>query len=403
MFSIFNVCIATEIAITTTATPTVETTVLSLQTLNSSSVNLQTNITQNADQSKSPGSVHPIKLGTGLKQVDDVLHNPYVGLVPYYDQIKCDQPGFLYQRSYEKICFNKNNLYDLTAEKNSNFDKYFVYGIKMPDDYNGADKRRTVYGIETVQVEHRSSGLAPTMLYPEVYFKLGTPVIKLYGLSDEYKGEIGFDLKEKTIVFFGNDQQFHTYFNGKDASSSVYYNITIKNQKQEIIQEILINGTDSMMDTISKYRIPFGIKFEYGNIIELQMAEPHRTHVKMNETNEFVQILNEPNYATKKFIIIRDQLLAYEFYEHKYLRLFLEWKQVFQSWVSVTKDQSKRYYPTLSAEAKTVWKQEKYVAFLGHLLSFRQNMQIIQDGEHIRTLEIEVQHLGKVMRETFNI
>lgn len=189
--------------------------------------------------------------------------------------------------------------------------------------------------------------------------------------DDKNKGEIGFN--NDTIIVFGSDQKLH------DAFRESYLKITIENQKEEVVKEVDINGTDNMLSIIEKYNLENGICYENGYIIELEMAESNRIHVKMNETNVFTS-LGRAN-KTEIFKIIDDQLLSHEFYEEKYLKLLVEWRKNYKLWDEEVKNEMNGYINTLGVEGKRFWKRNiYYLTLLDKLHSLHQDMQIIQNS-----------------------
>lgn len=213
--------------------------------------------------------------------------------------------------------------------------------------------------------------------------------MKFIGLGDGYRGEIGLHLTERKIVFLGNDKPFHVYF------ESTYLEIIIKNQKGEVIKDIVINGTNSMFNVITHYELNKGIDYEYGYVIEMKMLEASRTYFIMNENNNYTNYPNEASTTIKTFKIINDKLLSYDFYEQKYLRLLLEWKNNFKQWDEEMRRQIKDYVPKLNEEEKLVWKCNNNNQLLDKLHSLHQDIQIIANGEEIQELRIKVTRLQK--------
>lgn len=231
------------------------------------------------------------------------------------------------------------------------------------------------------------------------------PIVKFLGLADEYKGELGLHVPNRKIVFFGNDDPFHVYFDGITRNLT-YLEIVVKNQRHEILKDIFINGTTSMLDVITNYNVNKGIDYEYGYVIEIKMIESYRTHFIINGNTNYIyyDIGRAPGYTfeNKTFKIINDQLLSYEFYEQKYLRLLVEWKAMFSEWDKEMKRQMKDYVPQLNAEEKNVWKNEKRHQLLDKLHALHQDVHIISNGEEIQELRKKITRLERHINDEFN-
>lgn len=217
------------------------------------------------------------------------------------------------------------------------------------------------------------------------FFKLGTPLMKLFGISGrqshhaEYKGEIGLYVANRTIIFFGNSSPFNTR----------NITFTVKDQKGDVIKDIRIRGQDSILDVMDFYQLGNGIDYEYGYVIELTRHDPSLTHLLINGNSDYTTL----SERKQTFKIINDTLLSFEFYEQKYLHLYLEWKNNFQRWYDNLIDQSKNYVPKLDADAKRAWQADKYDALLEKIHNMKQNIVIIQNTEEIAELRIKVAKL----------
>lgn len=92
--------------------------------------------------------------------------------------------------------------------------------------------------------------------------------IKFLGFYDNYKGEFGLDTDDKKIIFFGNNELFHSWLQERQESR-IYNKIIIKTIDNKIIKEIIINVGNSMKDVINNYNLKNGISYENGYIIEI--------------------------------------------------------------------------------------------------------------------------------------
>ena len=150
--------------------------------------------------------------------------------------------------------------------------------------------------------------------------------IKLWGLGQtglsgdtEYKGEIGIDLVNKKIIFLGNNIPVHVYYDGKklDSKRKLYKMVTIKNDKNKIIKQIAINGTDSMQSIIKKYKLQNGITYKENYSITVWSAEPNRTgmwqsglarqkanstttKLEKSELDDFIPVLKKNNIESSE-------------------------------------------------------------------------------------------------------
>lgn len=142
-------------------------------------------------------------------------------------------------------------------------------------------------------------------------------IIEFVGYNDEYKGDIAVDYNARKIIFFGNNTEFHK----NSYTDKVYNQITIKNRTEEIVKKIIINGDDSMTDIIQVFDLKEGIMYEEGLTIELNMAEPSRTFIRLNGC---ANLTASPG-GHKKLKICGSQIHAYEtsimsFYGENYHR-----------------------------------------------------------------------------------
>ncbi len=217
--------------------------------------------------------------------------------------------------------------------------------------------------------------------------------IKFLGLSDNYKGEIGLDTDSKKILFFGNDNQFHSYFNGTGINKAKIYNkIIIKNENNKVIKEIIINGTDSMQDIVNKYNLQNGINYDYGYNIEIWSAEPKRTHFILDDRNDYFYFVVD-NPRLQKFIIINDKLLQFDFYQKQYFGLLLEWQENFKTWKNELNRQIKEDVPSFSIEQKRTWKGDKYNQLIDKIHSWKQDFKIIENSENINKIKHRITKL----------
>ncbi|XP_037035946.1 uncharacterized protein LOC119074091 [Bradysia coprophila] len=222
--------------------------------------------------------------------------------------------------------------------------------------------------------------------YYQYYYKFGKPIMKMVGSDHKFRGEIGLDAENEKIIFFGNNITF-----GGGSSTEIFATIVIKNQKDEQVKTIHLFSTQNMLDIIRAYDLKNGISYEYGFVIEVSMAKSNLIHFKINESNDYHQ---NGTLTKRKFIIISDVLLSYEFYEQQYLKLLTEWQDNFEYW---TNNLNFRASPGDSAteieKKRKEWKQQNFGTLLDKIHSLHQDIQIIQNSDHIRDLQNKVHKL----------
>lgn len=245
--------------------------------------------------------------------------------------------------------------------------------------------------------------------YPNVtdtyyFFAPGVSIIKFLGLGDEYKGEIGLNRNKQKILFFGNDQPFHDYFNGRTGKST-YIEVAVKNQKHEIVKNIIINGTNSMYDVIAINELNRGLDYEYGYMIEVTMKEISRTYFMINDKTNYTNYKRDPaagdNYEHRQFKIINDRLISLDYYEQQYQPLLVEWRQNFKLWNEEMIRQLQNYVPTLNTIEKRIWKNNNQHLLLDKLHSLHQDVQIIANGEEITELRSKITRLKDDIDDKF--